>query len=90
MGQPLAADAGVARSRQRIVLLAGDERSDLKGVLEQYQGTDLDTVCIYQRARELAADHAGKYVAVEWRDEVLHIWRRLLWAGGSHSAERCP
>ena len=65
------------RSPQRIVLLAGDEHSDVKSVLAEYPGADLEEVDVKDEVTKFAAEHAGKCVAVEWRDGLS--WRRFLW-----------
>lgn len=62
------------RSPQRIVLLAGDEHSDVKSVLAEYPGADLEKVDVKDEVTKFAAEHAGKIVAVEWQDGLG--WRR--------------
>jgi len=61
------------RSPQRIVLLAGDEHGEVKSVLAEYPGADLEKVNVNEEVPKFAADHAGKFVTVEWRTG---------WAGG--------
>jgi len=65
------------RAPQRIVLFAGDEHSDVKSVLAEYPGADLDKVNVNEAVPRFAAEHAGKCVAVEWQDGLG--WRRFLW-----------
>jgi hypothetical protein len=77
MGESLFTESRVTHSPQRVVLLTGDECSEVETVLAKYQDAELITVCVYEQARQLAAEHAGQYVAVEWHDG--HTWLRLLW-----------
>jgi hypothetical protein len=65
------------RNPQRIVLLAGDEQSEVKSVLAEYSGADLQTVNVNEEVPKFAAEHAGKVVAIEWQDRLG--WRRFLW-----------
>ena len=65
------------RASQRIVLLAGDDHSDVKSVLAKYSGSDLQTVNANEEVPKFAAEHAGKFVAIEWQDG--QGWRRFLW-----------
>jgi hypothetical protein len=65
------------RAPQRIVLLAGDQHSEVKSVLAEYPGADLEKVDVKDEVTKFAAEHAGKYVAVEWQDGLG--WRRFLW-----------
>jgi hypothetical protein len=65
------------RASQRIVLLAGDEQSEVKSVLAEYSGADLQTVNVNEEVPKFAAEHGGKCVAIEWQDRLG--WRRFLW-----------
>jgi len=65
-----------ARNPQRIVLLAGDEHSEVKSVLAEYPGADLEKVNVNEEIPKFAAEHAGKLVAVEWQGTLG--WRRFL------------
>jgi hypothetical protein len=65
------------RASQRIVLLAGDEQSEVKSVLAEYLGADLEKVNVNEEAPKFAAEHPGRLVAVEWQDGLG--WRRFLW-----------
>jgi len=65
------------RNPQRIVLLAGNEHSEVKSVLAEYPGADLEKVNVNEEVPKFAAEHAGKVVAIEWQDGLG--WRRLLW-----------
>jgi len=55
------------RNLQRIVLLAGDEHSEVKSVLAEYPRADLEKVDVKDEVTKFAAEHPGKYVAVEGR-----------------------
>ena len=77
-GQPGQSTSNGSRNPQRIVLLAGDEQSAVKSVLEEYEGADLATVDVSEQARQFAAEHAGKCVAVEWW--ASQGWRRSFWS----------
>jgi len=66
-----------SRAPQRIVLLVGDEHSEVKTVLAEYPSANLEKVNVNEEVPKFAADHAGKYVAVEWEDG--QGWRRFLW-----------
>ena len=66
-----------ARNPQRIVLLAGDEHSEVKSVLAAYPCADLEKVNVNAEVPKFAAEHPGKLVAVEWQDSLG--WRRFLW-----------
>jgi len=66
-----------ARNPQRIVLLVGDEHSEVKSVLAEYPGADLEKTNVNEEVPKFAAEHAGKCVAVEWQDGLG--WRRFLW-----------
>jgi len=76
-GQPSQNTSTTTRNPQRIVLLAGDEQSAVKSVLAEYQGADLATVDVSEKARQFAAEHAGKVVAAEWQSNLG--WQRFLW-----------
>jgi hypothetical protein len=76
-GQPDPHASKSTRAAQRIVLLAGDERSDVKKVLAEYQGAELPAVDVGEEARRHGAEHSGKIVAAEWQDG--DGWRRYLW-----------
>jgi len=65
------------RNPQRIVLLAGDQYSEVKSVLAEYTGADLEKVNVNEEVPKFAAEHTGKYVAVEWQDGLGR--RRFLW-----------
>jgi hypothetical protein len=65
------------RAAQRIVLLSGDDYSDVKSVLAEYSGAELQTVNVNEEVPKFAAEHTGKCVAVEWQDGLG--WRRFLW-----------
>jgi hypothetical protein len=66
-----------ARNPQRIVLLAGDEHNDVKSVLAEYQGANLEKVDVNEEIPKFATEHPRKWVAVEW--QVAQGWRRFPW-----------
>jgi len=57
-----------ARNPQRIVLLTGDEDNEVKSVLAEYPGADLDKVCHRARREVCRSRVAGRLG-----------WRRFLW-----------
>jgi hypothetical protein len=65
------------RAAQRLVLLAGDEQSAVKNVLAEYPGAELEKINVNAEVLRFAAEHAGKWVAIEWQDG--QGWRRFLW-----------
>jgi hypothetical protein len=64
------------RASQRVILLACDEHSEVKSVLAGYPAADLAKVNVNEAVPKFAAEHAGKYVAVECQDGAG--WRRFL------------
>ncbi len=75
----------MARERQastepaprRIVLLAGDERSDVAGVCADYRGREATGTRIHADLQKFAADNPGRTVAAEWEGPLG--WTRYLW-----------
>ena len=61
------------RASQRIVLLAGDEQSEVKSVLTEYSGADLQTVNVNEEVPKFAAEHTGS---------ASRSSGRTGWAGG--------
>lgn len=49
----------------------------MKSALAEYNGADLDKVNANEEVPKFAAEHAGKWVAVEWQG--TQGWRRFLW-----------
>jgi len=43
----------------------------------EYPGADLEKVDVKDEVTKFAAQHGGKFVAVEWQDRLG--WRRFLW-----------
>jgi hypothetical protein len=68
--------SSTTRNPQRIVLLAGDEHSEVKSVLAEYPGADLERSMSMRRSPGSPATH-GELVAVEWQG--TQGWKRFLW-----------
>ncbi|HZU38587.1 MAG TPA: hypothetical protein VFA18_21860, partial [Gemmataceae bacterium] len=62
---------------RRIVLLAGNESSEVEKVLAEWADGSGSHDEITAQLQTLAAQHAGRYVAVEWLGKVG--WNRFLW-----------
>ena len=61
---------------RRIVLLREDERSDVRLVLAEFSGADVDAADFGTLLDQHAEQHAGKWVAVEWQGGLG--WKRYL------------
>jgi hypothetical protein len=65
------------RAPRRIVLLTGDERSDISQVLAEYRGADVSGRRLHEDLQQLAERHHGQVVAAEWQGPLG--WTRFLW-----------
>ena len=54
------------RAPRRLVLLRGDEDSEVAEVLAEYQGADVSGKRLHADLQRQAAAHPGHYVAAEW------------------------
>jgi hypothetical protein len=66
-----------ARAVRRLVLLQGDNGSDVAEVLREYKGAEISGARLHRDLQQLAADHAGRTVAAEWMGPLG--WTRFLW-----------
>ena len=73
--QSLAASS--PRAPRRLVLLQGDDGSDVAAVLREYQGADVSGARLHRDLQQLAVEHAGRTVAAEWLGSLG--WTRFLW-----------
>lgn len=62
---------------RRIVLLSGDNDSAVKTVLAEFDSAEGAKVDVHEKSRQLAAEHPGKCVAIEWQSG--DGWVRFLW-----------
>ena len=65
------------RAPRRIVLLAGDEPSDVAQVLAEYRGAEVTGKRVHEDLQKFAAQHRGRLVAAEWEGPLG--WTRFLW-----------
>jgi hypothetical protein len=65
------------RAPRRIVLLAGDEQSEVAEVLREYAPQEVSGGRLHKDVQELAGRHAGRLVAAEWQSKLG--WTRFLW-----------
>jgi hypothetical protein len=65
------------RAPRRVVLLAGDENSEVAEVLSEYTGNEASGVKVHGDLARFAAAHPGKVVAAEWLGPLG--WTRFLW-----------
>jgi hypothetical protein len=68
---------GTPRVARRVVLLAGDEHSEVEGVLAEYRGADVSGRRLHADVRRFAAELPGRVVAGEWLGALG--WTRFLW-----------
>ena len=62
---------------RRVVLLADGEASPVREVLREYHGTEVSGKCVHEELQRCAAEHPGRWVAVEWQGKLG--WTRYLW-----------
>lgn len=65
------------RAPRRLVLLAGDEQSEVKEVLAEYQGAEVSGQRLHADVQQFAERHRGRQVAAEWLGPLG--WTRFLW-----------
>jgi hypothetical protein len=65
------------RAPRRIVLLAGDESSDVAQVLAEYRAAEVTGKRLHEELQKLAVQHCGRLVAAEWEGPLG--WTRFLW-----------
>jgi hypothetical protein len=65
------------RAPRRLVLLAGDEQSEVKQVLAEYRGAEVTGTRVHEELQRFAARHRGQLVAAEWEGPLG--WTRFLW-----------
>jgi hypothetical protein len=67
------------KAPRRLVLLRGDEKSEIERVLAELPGTTGGTK-LHAEVRRLAREHPGRLVAAEWEGDLG--WIRFMWCGG--------
>ncbi len=65
------------RLPRRIVLLAGDEQSEVRQVLAEYHGAEVTGRRVHEDLQKFAAQQRGRLVAAEWQGPLG--WTRFLW-----------
>jgi hypothetical protein len=75
-GKP-AVSGSTPRCPRRIVLLNGDEHSDVEQVLAEFEGTQVSGKRLHEDVRLQASRHPGRQVAAEWLGPLG--WTRFLW-----------
>jgi hypothetical protein len=65
------------RAPRRLVLLRGDEDSEVAEVLAEYHGADISGKRLHADLQRQAAEHPGHCIAAEWLDKLG--WTRFLW-----------
>jgi hypothetical protein len=65
------------RAPRRIVLLAGDESSEVRQIFAEFRGTEVSGKRVHDDLQKLAAQHPGRLVAAEWEGPLG--WTRFLW-----------
>jgi len=65
------------RTPRRLVLLRGDEDSEVAAVLAEYQGADVSGNRLHADLQRQAAEHPGRCIAAEWLGKLG--WTRFLW-----------
>lgn len=76
-GTPPAGATSTQRVPRRLVLLQGDDHSEVTQVLCEYQGRDISGVRLHQELQQFANVHRGQTVAAEWQGPLG--WTRFLW-----------
>jgi hypothetical protein len=72
--QPQAATEPAPR---RLVLLVGDEHSEVAEVCAEYRGTETSGKRIHEDLQKFADEHPGRLIAAEWQGPLG--WTRYLW-----------
>jgi hypothetical protein len=65
------------RCPRRIVLLRGDEQSEIEQVLEVQEDGQVSGRQLHEAVRVHAVDHPGRLIAAEWLGPLG--WTRFLW-----------
>jgi hypothetical protein len=79
-GKATTGSSATPRCPRRIVLLQGDERSEIDKVLAEYEGTQVSGRRLHEDVRRQAAQHPGQQIAAEWLGPLG--WTRFLWCWG--------
>jgi hypothetical protein len=79
-GNASGGEAPSQRAPRRIVLLAGDEQSDVEQVLREYAGPEISGARLHTDLQTFARQHPGRVVAGEWLGKLG--WARFLWCRG--------
>jgi hypothetical protein len=77
-GKAVAASIATPRCPRRIVLLSGDEQSEIDQVLAEYEGIQVSGRRLHEDVRRQADQHPGRQVAAEWLGPLG--WTRFLWS----------
>jgi hypothetical protein len=65
------------RAPRRIVLLAGDEQSEVARVCAEYRGAEVTGRHVHEDLHKFATENPGRHVAAEWEGPLG--WTRFLW-----------
>ncbi len=65
------------RAVRRLVLLRGDDHSEVAEVLREYHGNEISGARLHSDLQQLAAERPGRVVAGEWLAPLG--WTRFLW-----------
>jgi hypothetical protein len=65
------------RAPRRLVLLSGDEQSEVDKVLAEYKGAEVSGKKLHTELQRCAGEHHGRCVAAEWLGPLG--WTRFLW-----------
>ncbi len=76
-GSAARAEPAAPRCPRRVVLLAGDEHSDVLEVLASFEGTEVSGARLHAELPRRAASHSGRWVAGEWLGTLG--WTRFVW-----------
>jgi hypothetical protein len=74
--QPASSGPG-ERAPRRLVLLSGDEKSEVEAVLVEYRGAEISGNRLHADLQKFARDNPGRCVAAEWLGPLG--WTRFLW-----------
>jgi hypothetical protein len=69
--------AGAERCPRRIVVVDGDEESEVRQVVAEYPASAIKGSRLHAELRRLAAESPGILVAAEWLGPLG--WMRFLW-----------
>ena len=68
-----------ARAPRRLVLLKGDDHSEVEEVLVEYAPEQASGTKLHADLRKLAVERPGRRLAAEWLGPLG--WTRFLWCG---------